>query len=130
MQFLKIVAIAVIYFQGVISAPASIEDLDAECGALGVMKIDKDTLPPGVNPDNVRKCLNHPESLVREKGDKKIFERQCWKGGEYGCSHNGYCWRQCGPSGRWCWAAEEQGFSLLELARLQCHHALWSRQLR
>ncbi|EXU97993.1 hypothetical protein X797_008808 [Metarhizium robertsii] len=74
MQFLKIVAIAVIYFQGVISAPASIEDLDAECGALGVMKIDKDTLPPGVNPDNVRKCLNHPESLVREKGDKKIFE--------------------------------------------------------
>ncbi|KID91667.1 hypothetical protein MGU_01637 [Metarhizium guizhouense ARSEF 977] len=82
MQVLKAVAIAVIYFRGVIAVPASIEDLDAECGALGVMKIDKDTLPPGVNPDNVRKCLNHPESLLREKGDKKIFQRQCWKGGD------------------------------------------------
>ncbi|KJK86451.1 hypothetical protein H633G_09692 [Metarhizium anisopliae BRIP 53284] len=68
MQVLKAVAIAVIYFQQVIAVPTSIEHLDAECGALGVMKIDKDTLPPGVNPDNVRKFLSHPESLLREKG--------------------------------------------------------------
>ncbi|KHO00054.1 uncharacterized protein MAM_01977 [Metarhizium album ARSEF 1941] len=116
MRFLKAVALAAIYCRQVTCIPASTEDLDAECGALGVMKLDKDALPPGVNPDNVRKCLGHPESLVREKDEqgpvhRDVFRRTCWKGRQYGCSYNGYCWRLCGGFiGEWCWAAEERGY--------------------
>ncbi|TWU77543.1 hypothetical protein ED733_007480 [Metarhizium rileyi] len=80
MQFLRAVAIAVIHFQLVASTPASIQDLETTCGALGVMKIDKNTLPQGVDPDHVRKCLNHPESLLRERSEGQVFKRECWNG--------------------------------------------------
>ncbi|KHN99828.1 uncharacterized protein MAM_02681 [Metarhizium album ARSEF 1941] len=106
-----VAAMAALCFQETASAPASFDDAASTCGALGVMKVDKDSLPPSVKPDNVRKCLNHPESLSRGNEGGEIFRRQCWPGGEYGCSNGGYCWTQCaGPSGEWCWAAEEEGF--------------------
>lgn len=109
MKFLPTVAVAIAYLQGVLSVPASIEDLVTECGALGVMKVDKESLPPGVNPDNVRKCLNHPEGLLRQPQENEVFKRDCWKRASLGCSNSGYCWRQCGQNGEWCWAAEEGG---------------------
>ncbi|KAI7758661.1 hypothetical protein LZL87_007052 [Fusarium oxysporum] len=75
----------------------------------------------------VRLCADHPlgcdRELEPEKGaslapsvkdegallvGKRLFERKCSFSAEYDCS-KGYCWKQCGKNGEWCWTAVSGG---------------------
>jgi hypothetical protein len=88
-------------------------DAEAECGALGVMEWDLDTLP-GYNPAELRKCREHPLSLnlhARDEGEElnDLSKRACLKGNQNsGCS-DGWCWKRCGKGGKWCWLAKING---------------------
>ncbi|RDA86919.1 hypothetical protein CP532_1846 [Ophiocordyceps camponoti-leonardi (nom. inval.)] len=94
--------LAVFQVAGVLASPTE-SSAQAECGLLGVMKIDLTKLPTGVDPNDIRKCAEHPlrHSLNR---------RDCWFGDQAGCS-KGYCYRNCGTggSGQWCWSASNGG---------------------
>ncbi|EFY84846.1 hypothetical protein MAC_09098 [Metarhizium acridum CQMa 102] len=109
MKFLQAVAVAIIYAQGSLSVPASPE---AECGSLGVMKVDPAELPEGVNASQVRKCLGHPEGHGTGRDGKQLFARACEFKSAWGCSHGGYCWKACDDenNGKWCWTAENSGY--------------------
>ncbi|EFY85266.1 hypothetical protein MAC_08675 [Metarhizium acridum CQMa 102] len=67
MKLLQAAAIAIIYAQAALSAPADVvsvqADANGECGSLGVMKVDNATLPANVDRNNIRKCAGHPEGL-------------------------------------------------------------------
>lgn len=120
-----------------IASPASAEvapdtALAAECGSLGVMKVDMSDLPEDVNPSAIRRCAEHP--LGRYPGlapedmsdavNAKLFARDdvendlvnlkpraCQSGDkDAGCS-GGYCWKLCGlaAAGEWCWTAKLGG---------------------
>lgn len=89
-----------------------------ECGGLGVM-VDNGTLPEGVDPTQLRKCVDHPlgKPDLTPRGDLAetagtLVERVCDPGSaKWGCS-NGYCWKLCGTagSGTWCWTARDEGY--------------------
>ncbi|KAE8153973.1 hypothetical protein BDV25DRAFT_136343 [Aspergillus avenaceus] len=41
---------------------------------------------------------------------KDLFApKACWTRSPYGCSENRWCWKQCGPGGKWCWLAKNGG---------------------
>lgn len=100
--------------------------IEAICGDLGVMDIAPADLPAGVQPSEIRLCADHPMGRDRELDPKKgaslapvedekvapsakmLFERKCSFGAPYGCS-KGFCWKQCGKGGEWCWAAGAGG---------------------
>ncbi|KAL0933838.1 idi-2 precursor [Colletotrichum truncatum] len=80
-----------------------------ECGALGVMSSTDAAIEAGVNPSEIRKCKEHPLSLVSRE-ETNLFARDCWWGDDYGCTDN-YCWQKCNPKeGHWCWTAWGNGF--------------------
>ena len=87
-------------------------DREAQCGALGVMEVDVNNLPAGVDPNEIRTCLEHPKSLldVEERGLEK---RKCeqFPSGPH-CSKSGWCYVNCGDPavGKWCWLAANGGF--------------------
>ncbi|KNG49360.1 idi-2 precursor protein [Stemphylium lycopersici] len=37
-----------------------------------------------------------------------LVKRECQKGGSFGCSAKGWCWKECG-AGNWCWTAHNGG---------------------
>ncbi|KAG6010470.1 hypothetical protein E4U21_006472 [Claviceps maximensis] len=82
------------------------------CGSLGIMAVDKSTLPPSVDAEHIRECLDHPEAKqLQPRLGLELVERACWEGGtQLGCSKEGYCWKVCGPQGQWCWTAYNSGF--------------------
>ncbi|PHH93313.1 hypothetical protein CDD83_7098 [Cordyceps sp. RAO-2017] len=96
--------LAALYVGGVASSPAETA-AEKECGALGVMSIDSNSLPPGADPNKVRQCAEHPLGPT-----PNLHRRDCWYGNPSGCS-KGYCWRTCGAggSGQWCWSANNGG---------------------
>lgn len=128
---IAIITAIALQITGVISmaAPEAVADaaIVAECGALGVMSVTD-----GANPDDVRKCADHPigaqrnrvwQSLApaeflekRTPADLKggdIFARKeqaCYYDAGLGCS-GGYCWKACGSpgDGKWCWTAGGDG---------------------
>ena len=102
MRFTLAMGLVALQGAGILSA-----SLEAQCGKLGVMKLDKSTLPPNIDPDQVRLCDEHPTAL--EQGN--VFERACYTAKLVGCSR-GYCFRQCGTanSGQWCWTAAVFGY--------------------
>ncbi|KAK5989539.1 hypothetical protein PT974_11066 [Cladobotryum mycophilum] len=50
---------------------ASAPSAEEECGPLGVMTFDPNDLPEGVNPEDVRKCAEHPLSAANLWGYRK-----------------------------------------------------------
>ncbi|KAK1149111.1 hypothetical protein N8T08_007789 [Aspergillus melleus] len=42
------------------ATPEEVAAAEAECGSLGVMRIDPAELPEGITMDDVRMCANHP----------------------------------------------------------------------
>ena len=80
----------------------------SECGALGVMEWNLDSLPANVNLTGLRACKEHPLTLNHEHTPEK---RACyWGKKKVGCD-GGYCWAQCaaGIEGGWCWLAWQYG---------------------
>lgn len=90
---------------------------EAECGTLGAMKWDLDTLKDYKIAD-LRKCKNHPLSeSLRTRNEREelnvLRKRKCVSSssGTYGCS-DGWCWSRCGQvwnRGEWCWLAKNNG---------------------
>ncbi|KAI8276638.1 hypothetical protein COL154_006968 [Colletotrichum chrysophilum] len=87
-----------------------------ECGPLGVMSSTDAATKAGISPADIRKCKEHPLSLVSPRDtaadatDATVFARDCWWGDNYGCT-DGYCWEKCNPEkGHWCWTAWGDGF--------------------
>lgn len=107
----------------------------AECGSLGVMKVDVSELPEGIDPSGIRRCAEHPlgrypglapedmsdapgldvfarhdEADDDEDDLVSLKPRACYTAAASGCS-GGYCWKQCGlrNSGEWCWTAQLAG---------------------
>ncbi|KAG6007736.1 hypothetical protein E4U21_005575 [Claviceps maximensis] len=108
MKFQTSISIALLYIQAALAVPSSLAE--QECGGLGVMNVDPATLPEGVDPANVRKCLNHPEGLLQRDEEKNLFARECWYRDDFGCSKSGWCYKTCGANGQWCWAAQNGGY--------------------
>ncbi|KAG5981448.1 hypothetical protein E4U55_002914 [Claviceps digitariae] len=78
---------------GVVSTPSA----QPNCGSLGIITVDKSTLPASVDPDHIRQCLDHPEAKQLQQRSS-LVKRACWEGGtQLGCSREGYCWKVCGP---------------------------------
>ncbi|PHH89202.1 hypothetical protein CDD83_6506 [Cordyceps sp. RAO-2017] len=101
MRFFTTIALVVFSAAGAISSAAE------ECGSLGVMSVDKANLPPNVDPNAIRKCANHPETLGKDTG--VLGKRACWFGKPSGCSKNGWCYKSCLGNGQWCWTAHNGG---------------------
>ncbi|KAL3480423.1 hypothetical protein BJX99DRAFT_254726 [Aspergillus californicus] len=101
------------------TATATSPTEEGECGALGIL-----SPPPGVDPDTVRKCADHPAgraprgSLDKAWSRKKRAGDDCWfdsaSGCETGDDGTGYCWSACdtgdGIDGNWCWTAWNGGW--------------------
>ena len=88
-----------------------------------------EVLPAGVNlnPDEIRKCADHPLGHVRAVDEslapmndtikgvavnvKSPVDDACYYDAAYGCS-GGYCWEACGNAGdgKWCWMAAKGGW--------------------
>ncbi|KAJ0385514.1 hypothetical protein COL922a_006181 [Colletotrichum nupharicola] len=72
-------------------APTAAED----CGPLGVMSSTDAATQAGISPADIRKCKEHPLSLVSPRDtaadatDATVFARDCWWGDNYGCT-DGY----------------------------------------
>ena len=100
MRFTLATALIALQGAGVLSA-----SIEAQCGKLGVMKINKADLPAGADPNAVRLCDEHPVTT-----EVNVFERACYTAKTVGCSR-GYCFRQCTTStvGSWCWTALNLG---------------------
>ncbi|KAF5017695.1 hypothetical protein F66182_10351 [Fusarium sp. NRRL 66182] len=101
----------------------SAPNAEAECGALGVMEWDLDTLPPDAVLGELRKCKEHPLSLnihsrnLDAENAKVLEKRKCTSSigkKKYGCDKS-WCWMNCGDTykqiewGQWCWAAKNGG---------------------
>lgn len=119
-----------LFAAGAIASPTSAEAaaeaaLVAECGDLGVMRVDVSQLPDGINPADVRRCADHPlgrspsmapasSSDLQERDTEddlvSLKPRACYTKQTYGCDQ-GYCWKQCGllNTGEWCWTATVAG---------------------
>ncbi|KAK6336196.1 hypothetical protein TWF696_001759 [Orbilia brochopaga] len=132
MQFTAAALLLIAQFSGALAAST----VAAECGSLGVLNTDN--LPAGVDPSAVRKCDGHPlgrdravntalltpataEELQAAQNGGALDARSvvkalsgratnaCWFGASSGCT-KGYCWRNCGPNGQWCWTATNSGY--------------------
>ncbi|GKZ24768.1 hypothetical protein AbraIFM66951_002012 [Aspergillus brasiliensis] len=59
------------------TALATDPNAEAECGSLGVMKLDPADLPEGVTPADVRKCADHPLGYLPHPGAAAggVFQR-------------------------------------------------------
>lgn len=124
-----------LFASGVLASPANVAAaaeaaLVAECGELGVMKVDASELPDGIDISQVRHCAEHPlgrspglspsgttEAHERRDASAEALEelsslepRSCYTAATHGCS-GGYCWKQCGllNTGEWCWTATLAG---------------------
>jgi hypothetical protein len=103
------------------------------CGTLGLMTYEPSSLFQNVKQEDIRKCLEHP---IGDRGslalssiaptpdykDEKAVESeiasssnplteptaQLCESAPYGCTR-GYCWRNCGEGGQWCWTAKNEG---------------------
>lgn len=83
----------------------------AKCGDLGVTGSNDTALPPGVDPSQVRTCVDHPLSNETIP-EPSLEKRECYYGSkDKGCD-KGYCWKKCKGSGEgpWCWTARNGGF--------------------
>ncbi|PWI72467.1 hypothetical protein PCL_11090 [Purpureocillium lilacinum] len=76
------------------------------CGALGVMKVDKATLPDGVDAGAIRDCAEHPLALSASR----LHKRRCYTGDQHFGCHRRHCWKRCDAAGKWCWTAANNGF--------------------
>lgn len=118
MKTCTIVIQAMVLATGILSAIIDTHAAADGCGNLGVM-IDNGTLPEGVDPTQLRKCVDHPlgKPDLTPRGELAdtagtLVKRVCDPGSaKWGCS-NGYCWKLCGPpgSGNWCWTARDEGY--------------------
>ena len=125
-----------IYFAGAYAVAVRDADAATECGDLGVMTVDPNTLPEGMKTIDVRKCADHPIGKNREgvwqslapieEFEKRELsspadikrasllapraEQACYYNAGLGCS-GGYCWKACGQpgDGKWCWTAAGDG---------------------
>ncbi|KXJ90376.1 hypothetical protein Micbo1qcDRAFT_195974 [Microdochium bolleyi] len=95
-------SLVVLAFSGLAAA----NPLD-QCGAAGVNNVDIASLPEGVDPTDIRKCIEHPLGEARTAIG---IAASCPAISSHGC-HEGYCWKQCGDSGsnQWCWTAANSG---------------------
>jgi hypothetical protein len=87
-----------------------------ECGDLGVLDV-----PEGQLESETRHCANHPghntspilgrrtrrgRTTVTDSAGAEVFAlaaRECAYTDGPKCAKNGYCWKNCGTSGNWCW---------------------------
>jgi hypothetical protein len=85
-----------------------------ECGDLGVLDV-----PEGQSESETRHCLEHPgrdatpisigrrgRTTVTDSESAEVFAlaaRECAYTDAPKCAKNGYCWKNCGTSGNWCW---------------------------
>ncbi|KAF3310803.1 hypothetical protein TWF173_009160 [Orbilia oligospora] len=129
---------AIVLFAAQISGgfAAAVSSAAAECGSLGVLEIDLNDLPAGVDPSALRKCAGHPLGHTRdlkkttytpltpeeiERAQNVELDARsvipalsgraanaCWFGASSGCT-DGYCWKSCGNNGEWCWTAANGG---------------------
>ena len=104
--------------------------LEKECGSLGIMDV-----PSGNLESEVRHCANHPlgrdpnfeamlsgsSAMRNEHAPANILAREKSVCSEivapFGCDR-GYCWKQCGSFGQWCWSAHGDGYGPWAM----CHH--------
>lgn len=103
MKFINIILFVALQCGVALSSPT--DNGAAECGALGVMKVDTSSLPADVDVNAIRKCAEHPVA----SSPNPISKRECWHGKPSGCS-KGYCWKSCGGTGQWCWTAFNDGY--------------------
>ncbi|KAM0424431.1 hypothetical protein ACHAPT_010352 [Fusarium lateritium] len=68
-------------------------DAAAECGELGVMEWELDDLEPGYDITKLRKCREHPVTLLKEK--HTLEKRKCYNGPKQRGCDKGYCWGKC-----------------------------------
>lgn len=47
--------------------------------------------------------------LAAPEHNNPLFKRECVDNNAFGCSKNGYCWKNCDAAGGWCWTAEGDG---------------------
>ncbi|ATY66322.1 kinase domain [Cordyceps militaris] len=103
---------------------------EEECGALGVMEAPAAAY---LNGGTVRKCRDHPMGSNRgfdmsdtvanapfqqpERRDSRrdtkpipdALAKRCERTAGWGCGNGGYCWKNCGRNGEWCWTAADDG---------------------
>ncbi|KAK2612506.1 hypothetical protein QQS21_001444 [Conoideocrella luteorostrata] len=103
MQFFKAIALFALQCHVALSSPTDI--VAAECGAMGVMKVDLADVSADVDPSAIRKCAEHPLAA----SPNPVSKRDCWYGKSSGCS-KGYCYKSCGGNGQWCWTAFNDGY--------------------
>ncbi|KAH6886794.1 hypothetical protein B0T10DRAFT_549750 [Thelonectria olida] len=110
MKFISAFSTLVAYVAvGALSMPS--DSAAAECGALGVADWDLNSLPAGVDVKDLRKCKEHPLSLVSpNEVENSLEKRTCYDGPKSGGCSDGWCWKTCGSGGRWCWGAWNNGF--------------------
>ncbi|KAJ2990935.1 hypothetical protein NUW58_g2715 [Xylaria curta] len=103
MRFLSFIQLLVISASGALSESSDVEG----CVVGERMDVNISALPEGIDPNNIRKCAEHPLSGLVEPMD----ERACHWGDPAGCTR-GYCWKSCGlpNSGNWCWTATHDGW--------------------
>ncbi|KAH6889919.1 hypothetical protein B0T10DRAFT_487088 [Thelonectria olida] len=120
--FVSLVASQAVCILAAPSAEAPAADttsLEAECGALGVMNWDLDSLPDNVDRSQLRKCKEHPEDHTSPYVKRDLFKRKkgsCVHETDHGCGNGGYCWRSCKATHNfsqrfhWCWQAWNKGY--------------------
>lgn len=115
MMSVNTIATIALWALGALAAPEN--SAAKECGDLGVNNVDISKLPANVNPNAIRKCLEHPGPAARfsaneARGLNILQERQCWKGKSPGCSKEGWCYKSCESEQAfsWCWLAENYGW--------------------
>ncbi|OAA73493.1 protein kinase domain protein [Cordyceps fumosorosea ARSEF 2679] len=97
---------------------------EEECGALGVMEAPASAY---LNGGVVRQCRDHPMGSDRgldindevanapfkqaeaRNSVPDTLTKRCPRTAAWGCGNGGYCWKNCGRNGEWCWTAGNYG---------------------
>ncbi|KAI0538381.1 hypothetical protein GGR58DRAFT_297554 [Xylaria digitata] len=112
MRFLSFIQLLALGAPGALSTLSTVEECGVDtlsnCGAAGRFDLNITTLPEGVDPNNIRKCVDHPLPHTAAAMEK----RSCVYSPDYGCSNSGYCWKRCNipDGGDWCWTAANKGY--------------------